>query len=325
MDERIVIVGNGLDLNLGLKTSFFDFKKYLEEQTAKSSKDQDNRIWMHVMYMILSDHNVNEFWSDFEANLAQVDVARVSYFFKEQEESWDYDWDEIESVFSDIIEYIQRSFQQWILSCEQDVESIREQAVFNSNSCFINFNYTNTLEHIYQVFRKNIFYIHGNVVEGDKLVWGHNQYQRWDSNIDGISIERFFPPAKFEKIFNESYLKSTDKQCEMHISELQKWLRHRSEFRFRKIKEIYILGHSLGEVDKLYFQYFAKKLKSKCFWKISYYEGEKRESLEQKSRLAEECGIERYQLCDINILLSELTRCDFKDVTGRGVRFALND
>ncbi|MCS6118044.1 hypothetical protein G3444_03800 [Shewanella baltica] len=37
------------------------------------------------------------------------------------------------------------------------------------------------------------------------------------------------------------------------------------------MKEIYILGHSLSDVDIPYFERIASIVKSDCYWYVSYY------------------------------------------------------
>ena len=149
---------------------------------------------------------------------------------------------------------------------------------------FLTFNYTDTLERYYNIDRESIKYIHNKSGEDNELVLGHGidpqeflkqeekppedpeEYELWyesRSECD-YSIER----GKDEVLlyFQKSF-KPTEDIIAQNIDFFNK---------LNLIKKIYVLGHSLSEVDIPYFQKIKKHLEGKQQWYVSYHKHEER-------------------------------------------------
>lgn len=69
---------------------------------------------------------------------------------------------------------IPKCFSEWIRSLDTDVEKILSSNYINTDSLYLNFNYTGVLKKIYSIKENNILYIHGKVLRIDNLVAGHH-------------------------------------------------------------------------------------------------------------------------------------------------------
>lgn len=144
--KTLVIIGNGLDLNLGLKSRFIDF---IHSPQYKS---------IDVNYDIYN----YEDWSDLE-NRYYEEIVNGSAGVP----GWDIWFGNFKEVVRAFINYL--DIEESKLE-SKGVNEIRNRhknisKVLNSAQCIINFNYTQTLEHIFKVRSEKINYIHGSIKE----------------------------------------------------------------------------------------------------------------------------------------------------------------
>lgn len=155
------LIGNGFDINFGLKTKYSDFyNEYLE-----SNKDVDKSSNIgKFCEMIESDY---ETWSDFECAFAQKiwgtkDVVsdilydfstKFSEYLRKQVELCDYSNNKI-----------QDKFKNFLTNGYDTLEPVDKQIIRNKNKelqlddvtiDFINFNYTNTLDKLLNLYISN--------------------------------------------------------------------------------------------------------------------------------------------------------------------------
>lgn len=160
--KTLVIIGNGLDLNLGLKSRFIDF---IHSPQYKS---------IDVNYDIYN----YEDWSDLE-NRYYEEIVNGSAGVP----GWDIWFGNFKEVVRAFINYL--DIEESKLE-SKGVNEIRNRhknisKVLNSAQCIINFNYTQTLEHIFKVRSEKINYIHGSIKE-----YKNNRYI-----VLGLSRDRY--------------------------------------------------------------------------------------------------------------------------------------
>lgn len=144
--KTLVIIGNGFDLNLGLKSRFIDF---IHSPQYKS---------IDVNYDIYN----YEDWSDLE-NRYYEEIVNGSAGVP----GWDIWFGNFKEVVRAFINYL--DIEESKLE-SKGVNEIRNRhknisKTLNSAQCIINFNYTQTLEHIFKVGSEKINYIHGSIKE----------------------------------------------------------------------------------------------------------------------------------------------------------------
>lgn len=80
----------------------------------------------------------------------------------------------MEGIVDKVTVELCKAFKEFILAVEyrETVES--RVLALETNSLFLNFNYTDTIERYYYVKRERILYIHGNAkIPGDNIILGH--------------------------------------------------------------------------------------------------------------------------------------------------------
>ena len=151
---------------------------------------------------------------------------------------------------------------------------------------FINFNYTNTLQRIYQIPPANICHIHGTLSGPTQLVIGH-----------GLEHSEYEPPKPIDEsrytdeqlsdMFDDFSQKSQDAIESAHcyynlsIKDTQSCIAMHHDFLYalHDIERVVVLGHSLEEVDYPYFELLNELVTPGCLWQASYYEEKERQSI----------------------------------------------
>lgn len=181
--------------------------------------------------------------------------------------------DEINEAADALVESIRDAFAEWIDSIEI-IESANKNSIkldLSADSSFINFNYTDTLEVLYQIPRDKIFYIHNKAGDfNGELIFGHGQAEETNPKPDeldelGNSNRTMFTDAEDAA---RAVFYAFQKDTEEVIKENDQYFKNSVG-----ISQIMVLGHSLNEVDWPYFQQIAKFAPS-ASWAVSYY-GEK--------------------------------------------------
>lgn len=278
--KKLFIVGNGFDIDHGLDTKYSDFQRYLIENYPNASCDNsvvpdsflmpdgdegynDDDVVGFLLKIITEAEATGEAWNDLENSLGRMDFD--DYFDDWFEDEDDNEWHQIyrnedtAAAISNAVKRIKNYFSDWIETIE--IFDARKKIKFfrlidRNNDLFLTFNYTETLELIYDV--KNIFHIHGK--QGDDLIFGHGNET---SNFDR---------------YMSSYIGS-----ENHLSELQDFLRkdtrtvisqNRKLFKMiGKVDEIYSYGFSFSDVDLVYIKEMCSLSPTEnIVWYINMYD-----------------------------------------------------
>lgn len=274
------LIGNGLDLNIGLKTSFIDFFK----DYCQISNDDNN-----LLKMFKEEISNNVFlWSDFECQMGKFTEQIVPYG------KWDY------LDYSFCIEHFRNALAEYLLKEEEKIDSnfvnkceyisgraiecpfqfmrkgfrdklekyisvyVTETIEYN----FIIFNYTHTFEKFLSSYGHNVvnshddeprhwtednedsvvidkigkvIHVHGEL--GDAILLGVNDYNQV-INTDLMENEDF-KYNYVKPIVNKMLDEQQDKETKEVISE--------SDI-------IFIYGMSLGESDKIWWQQIMRWL-----------------------------------------------------------------
>ncbi|ERJ12737.1 bacteriophage abortive infection AbiH family protein [Haloplasma contractile] len=261
--KRLFIIGNGFDLAHKLPTSYEDFHAYLYEQyqaTGGSVYTAPGGSVSNHGETIYDDGEVADFlvdvinrtegeeWKDFENTLGYLDFSDYLYDLVEvydDEDDIDYrkTMNNIEDTANDIFEAVNKIheyFEEWINSIVI-TEEIQKNILFenllkDSDNSFMTFNYTKTLEKLYDI--NNVFHVHG--VQGTKIIVGHGSESDYEEYItlDGIGFD-----IPLEDLHN-TLRKDTKKIIYENIIYFRNLL--------RDINEIYSFGFSFSNVDLIY-------------------------------------------------------------------------
>lgn len=326
--KHLYIIGNGFDIFHGLPSSYRDFSKWL-------GGDEDNQIEPHDLTLFntltrLYLTNERLLWNDLEAWLPNVnDIAIMSdsnYFsslldidtelgvpgfvldaiikscnanklpvLKRQSPYID----EIGLSWSQIYEWLQSNFDSWVK--ELNEKPIKRELNFDiKDAHFINFNYTNTLERIYNVPANQITYIHGCAHLDEPLIFGHGK------TLKAIqSSYSDFSSSDARQDFLKGLI-SLRKPIEKIISQhSQLWPL------ISCVEDIHIWGHGLGSIDLPYFLKISSNANLKSTTEISWFV---REEDKTDDQLAIDAHIE------IAAKLDKLKSLGFSNISAKHLR-----
>lgn len=275
-NKKLYIIGNGFDLHHGMKTNYSCFHSWLKVNGYISV--------LNLLSQIISNEGKQVLWSNFEKALGKYKIESVS--------SWGFCnarigvFEEVELmsaslknarfivtpepvVCMDIFTLINDAFSKWINSIEivgySDVE-------LDKDACFLNFNYTSTLQDLYGIAEKNICYIHGCIRNGDRLIVGHNS-----DIIDSVKL----CSNKIEVRPNDNKIQNIESMNDLRKDTSQIISSHKTFFvNLTDISEVIVLGHSCSDVDEEYFLEVKSNVQKDARWKFSYYSEQDKEHVE---------------------------------------------
>lgn len=165
MNKILYIIGNGFDLAHSLPTKFNpDFK-------IIADKHELNNFWE-----IYNSGDV-DIWSDFENLLAYPDFNNLGAIFDgctpDLLAEREYERDLIISQVG-INGYLKEELKEFAENAENALNNIKKMEKFNNiitqNALYINFNYTHTLEKIYNIQKAQVLHVHGEVGKNNLIL-----------------------------------------------------------------------------------------------------------------------------------------------------------
>jgi len=247
---------------------------------AKSTLDD---IESHYSF----DLRNHEPWHDFENALGDFDPDSFLDFHNEVDVTSDHFKpkdiygleDEITQQADLHVSGIQEAFGDWVNQIE--VNHALPKMSFLLNSQFITFNYTSTIQSVYNIEKSRVLHIHGSVDSYDELVFGHGKeiVKQPEFDENGESTGSIFSEAEGNAMYP---LVALQKPVQDVLN------RHEDYFcQLSDINEIIIIGHSLNSIDWPYFTKIAG-IAVGAEWKVVYYaEEEENEYFESLV----ECGV----------------------------------
>lgn len=280
MKDKLFIIGNGFDLAHNLPTKFDpDFKNIARKF------EQDN-------FWDLYQTRKNDIWSDFENLLGCPDFNTLEEIFYGYEPDYlsDRESDRDGIIYQvELNGKLQDALYEFAYRAEDSLCNIQAndfiERILDLDGYYITFNYTHTLEDIYDIPWEQILHIHGEVgknnlelgyPEGnftpekysyDVRGKGRGPYVETDLEDRIDSIEDYYIRTAYEELFDKC--KSFYKESRIDL--LEDFL-NKNQCR---IEEIIVYGHSCA-IDFEYFCYLNARY-SNAYWKF-YVRGAEQES-----------------------------------------------
>lgn len=250
MHQKLYVIGNGFDLWHGVASRYGDFRSFVKSQE-------------HELFRTIEDYlSAGDEWSDLESALASIDVDcivedlepfMVSYGADDWSDASHHDFQyEVDVVVKRLSFGLRKRFAKWVrqLVIPTGTTVKNRLSTLDAAGAFLTFNYTPTLGAIYSVPAENVLHIHGQAaMEDEELVLGH----AWDPTTrpslnDRPDIEDLDTRMAEANDILDGYFSATFKPSAKLIQDNQLFFDTLND-----IKEVYVLGHSLSEVDASYF------------------------------------------------------------------------
>lgn len=301
---KLYICGNGLDIHHGLDTNYENYRNWLINNGHKKVAEEYEKL----------DCSTN-LWKDIEASLGEKWKSLVFSELKQYIDKSgtllcdDLSYD-LENMYRFIYSFTGDLFFQWLSSIS--VSNAKPDMLFEKNSAFISFNYTDTLEKIYNIPPESVLHIHGDL-RNVKSDWcfsysvfprGNLEFietaepimenDKWNSDVIRDEIQFGGSAVSAENIEQElkKYTKDSSevdesihillelsskviKQPEKNFSRLYSFLTNKD------ISEVVIVGLSIGDSDKSYFQKVFLPQYSNLKWSFYCHNSESKKYYEQ--------------------------------------------
>jgi uncharacterized protein YeeX (DUF496 family) len=257
------VIGNGFDLNLGLKTSYQNFYEYCEKQFPEDDliremkKNLDSQTWADLEIALGKYTEVFGSVEDFQSVYFDISDKLFGYI-------------QLEETKLKLSAEKKNKLSRDIANPELHLRSTDKRGVLGYCSRhkntewyinIINFNYSTTIERLldfqarerlvlgkttygYQIYLSNIRHIHGTANEGGTIILGvndpsqiENESFRTDINLSDILVK----PQSIRGIRN-----GVDADCSSLL---------------QKANMICIFGSSIGETDKIWWELLGEQLK----------------------------------------------------------------
>lgn len=296
-EHKIVVVGNGLDISLGLKTSYQHFIDYIKDR-HHFSEDLELYEYNRLFLRKYEDFNLN--WSDFES-LYEETVRKVNNRAQHEDLQDSFEItginDAITALEKDFYDYVSDEYQKWLQQntvpqygsefkkFSKKVNPFIQKLMKDEDAFFINFNYTDTLEDLCEDIlydgsedkiqlstkqvrqaRERIAHIHGSI-EDENILFGGGFADREDTR--SIHYSKSLLNDKLFRIKENDKLNTTRKNI---MDELETKKKH---------FDLYIIGHSLQGSD---FPFLSKMLLDAKRVFIFYYEADYTTKMEELIR-----------------------------------------
>lgn len=217
--SQIVIIGNGFDLNLKLKTSYNDFLK------------SDHFIKLQRNGNYLADHlqkkHYLQNWIDIEIELKKYSIEQS---IKEANDCYEKDFYNLSNALKDYLNGLDYS---QLNNSSHSYKLLTK--IFEEDFLILDFNYTKSVRVILEQLglrqidiEERLIKVHGSLEE-KQIIFGVEDSAR-------IKPEHVFLRKAFNKEFKGVNVKIP----------------------LDNLKELFIFGHSLGETDHMYFDSFFK-------------------------------------------------------------------
>lgn len=307
---QLCIIGNGFDLAHGVPSSYYKFRDYV--------KSNDPELFSTLERYI----NIEDFWGDFENNLSRLSREHLMIAVDTMADCMIDCYDESSDDFSyaafygalelgtqainTIVSNIEADFRRWITTL---TSTTGPHLHLDSDSLYINFNYTEFLESLYHIPRDRILYIHGDRRDpNSQLILGHGdnptdnltqwlathkndkRYQHFRYakkgrryRNDDLIYLAYFADRDYTKPGRYKTRQAIATAAMEQIEGYYEWTYKKTEAvlqlydpffqNLKDVDEITVMGHSLSPVDWPYFRRILKvnQNRANIQWNISWY------------------------------------------------------
>ena len=169
--SNLYVLGNGFDLAHGLKTRYWDFRTFLDKNHSEFLTEfekmydifplDDTEPYYTEEAQRRWEQNVDkELWSKFEYDIGNPDIQDMLDFSQSvleelKSEGIDYGLDDTMNYYwknqYGFINAFPKYLSEWVTEIDLSKTKPIFNRLINNNDFFLNFNYTSTLQSIYEL------------------------------------------------------------------------------------------------------------------------------------------------------------------------------
>lgn len=277
--DTLYIIGNGFDIAHGLSTQYQNFKEWLLKNGLNSFARR-----MEILYPDVKNDNGE--WNDIETALGHFNMEDVIVYDKYYTDC-NYSKEVVLPVGNNIkavTASLSGNLWKWIKSV--DLLTAKRMFQLEETALFVNFNYTLTLENVYEIPDAHVWHIHGSISDKTNVL------------VVGYGVDDMFDNAPNPPSYNptdddmrRNIMTDMKKPVDYCIDEFHKW--HCSA-KLKNIKHVKVIGHSCSNVDEPYFADIAKSISKDADWVFYIHNGRKEKKYaEFASRIISQDGLEQ--------------------------------
>lgn len=255
------VLGNGFDLNHGLPTRYDPDLKDLAIQGERFPGEWES-------YSIGAD-----LWSSVEQQLAYPDVDIILDHLDNYSPDLSSDREsDRDSIIHEAEQLLAFPLEVFAENADEKLETTKPEAkfvdLFRPDDYFLTFNYTHTLERLYGVPPSRILHLHGEVGVS-RLIIGYEP-----GALKGIeSLDKWDDEENYEHYRSRAY-----DAVKRRLAAFAKLYQHQTLNDFvdripQPPNRIVVFGHSLGGVDRPYFNSLARQFPDAQWTMCAYSEG----------------------------------------------------
>lgn len=271
--KTLFVLGNGFDKHHQIGSSYGEFKQWL----------LDNRPVVNSALERIYQNTTDGWWRSFEQNLANFDpdkypemIAEKPFFDLKHEleclygaeatdliDNYDYQGDNDVAnryrLAPEIARFELRRLKEELFAAFEDwVNSLIMPSSFekvngiNEDAVYLNFNYTKTLEILYEIDDAYIYHIHGSV-DGGRFVIGHGKTadQMMEDDFEKHVYERDINNDRGEEEVRQALFDAIDEEMRKPVEDI---IYEYQDFfnSLGSIQQLVVLGFSYSPIDLPY-------------------------------------------------------------------------
>lgn len=297
--QKYVVVGNGFDLNLGIKSSYNSFLEFMAKEHSLSTPEE----YYHFNSLFVKEFDGRKFnWADFEtlyeAKVFSINTADFEKFQAVNEmDTLNQDLSNLELEFYN---YLQQDYRSWKQSLPTDLQLNPVYENLINKAHVINFNYTNSLSDLKLAeIATEVYQLHGSLNQAN-IIFGGGLVGHESSSL--LHVEGSLKNDKMVRVKRDSFIFS-------EFDRLNDSVKDKAYF------DLYILGHSLASSD---LPFLRKYLLSARRIYLFYFENDFEEKLKILNSQFERDVLEKVRLVTfLDILQKEPCKLFDRSSTAR--------
>jgi hypothetical protein len=283
--NTLYVVGNGFDIAHGLNTNYWGLRNYIEQQDPDFMRFfeglyniqplDDTEPWYTERAQKRWDESVNHsLWSEFEKTMGMPNTEEMLELSVSVTEGMPnvgvkYHMDLYWKDHFGFVSRLQNYVREWIELIDTSTTKCKVSSLLNSDDIFLNFNYTDVLENVYNI--EKVCHIHGGVKSICKIspMLGHcnkkdiQKHRQWAKEAEKEFAETEASIQDAVANYLEEIYKDTSQQIFVNKQFFDK---------LKSIEHIIIIGWSAGEADIPYLQEIIRKVDPKTKWTVYWYD-----------------------------------------------------